>query len=144
MVVKSRFCHVCGQPFPLFRFDALTCTSTCRGRKTRGGDLAYLVTLPDYLVEVRRAIHEADLDAVATAKAVRAAKREGRAQRRGLPQGVPGPAGERGQIGMQGSQGERGEPGPPGPAGPKGEAGLQGPAGSQGMRGEGVVGRQTQ
>jgi hypothetical protein len=70
----------------LRRFDALVCTSTCRQRKRRGHDLGYLVNLPDYLAEVRRMIHDADLDAVATAKAVRAAKREGRAQRRGLPQ----------------------------------------------------------
>jgi len=38
------------------------------------------------LVESRRAIDAADLDAVATAKAVRASKREGRDQRRGMPQ----------------------------------------------------------
>jgi hypothetical protein len=64
----------------------LTCTSTCWARKARGHDLAYLATLPDYLVEARRFIHEADLDAIATARAVAAAKREGRAQRRELPQ----------------------------------------------------------
>jgi hypothetical protein len=52
----------------------------------RGHDLAYLANLPDYLADVRRSIHEADLDAIATAKAAAAAKREGRNQRRELPQ----------------------------------------------------------
>jgi hypothetical protein len=82
---RKRYCRVCGELFTARRFDALVCTSTCWSRKSRGYDLAYLATLPDYLVGARRAIHEADLDAVATAKAVRASKREGRAQRRGLP-----------------------------------------------------------
>jgi len=41
--------------------------------------------LPPYLIETRRAIHAADLDAIAVAKAVAAETREGRAQRRGLP-----------------------------------------------------------
>jgi hypothetical protein len=68
------------------RFDALTCTSTCWARKARGHDLAYLANLPDYLADVRRSIHEADLDAIAIAKAAAAAKREGRNQRRELPQ----------------------------------------------------------
>jgi hypothetical protein len=86
-MAKQRYCRVCGEPFTARRFDALTCTSTCWARKARGHDLAYLATLPDYLVEARRFIHEADLDAIATARAVAAAKREGRAQRReGLPQ----------------------------------------------------------
>jgi hypothetical protein len=75
--MRKRYCRVCGEPFTARRFDALTCTSTCWARKSRGYDLAYLATLPDYLVGARRAIHEADLDVVATAKAVRAAKREG-------------------------------------------------------------------
>src|SRR5580658_9046206 len=81
-MAKQRYCRVCGEPFTARRFDALTCTSTCWARKARGHDLAYLATLPDYLVEARRFIHEADLDAIATARAVAAAKREGRAQRR--------------------------------------------------------------
>jgi hypothetical protein len=83
-MAKQRYCRVCGEPFMARRFDALTCTSTCWARKARGHDLAYLANLPDYLADVRRSIHEADLDAIATAKA--AAKREGRNQRRELPQ----------------------------------------------------------
>jgi hypothetical protein len=41
-----------------------------------------------YLVGARRAIHEADLDAVATSRAVKVAKLEGRAQH------APGPTDE--------------------------------------------------
>jgi hypothetical protein len=85
MAVKSRYCRVCGQPFKPVRFDALTCCGTCRTRKSRDGDLAYLATLPDYLADVRRFLHEADLDAIATARAVAVSQREGRAERRGLP-----------------------------------------------------------
>jgi hypothetical protein len=59
-MAKQRYCRVCGEPFTARRFDALTCTSTCWARKARGHDLAYLATLPDYLVEARRFIHEAD------------------------------------------------------------------------------------
>jgi hypothetical protein len=44
--MKPRFCRVCGQQFRPVRFDALTCSTTCRMRKTRGADLAYLATLP--------------------------------------------------------------------------------------------------
>jgi hypothetical protein len=69
MAVKSRFCRVCGEPFQAKRFDALTCTGTCRMRKARGADLAYLAALPSYLAEVRRSVHEADLDAIATVRA---------------------------------------------------------------------------
>jgi hypothetical protein len=82
---RKRYCRVCGELFTARRFDALVCTSTCWSRKARGYDLAYLDALPSYLVEVRRSIHEADLDVVATAKAAAAAKREGRDQRRELP-----------------------------------------------------------
>jgi predicted nucleic acid-binding Zn ribbon protein len=46
MRMKPRFCRVCGQQFRPVRFDALTCSTTCRMRKTRGADLAYLATLP--------------------------------------------------------------------------------------------------
>jgi hypothetical protein len=79
--------HRCGEPFQAKRFDALTCTSTCRMRKARGADLAYLAALPSYLAEVRRSVHEADLDAIATVRAATASKHEGRRQRRQLPKG---------------------------------------------------------
>jgi hypothetical protein len=35
-------CRVCGIDFPAARFDAQTCSDTCRSRRARGGDLAYL------------------------------------------------------------------------------------------------------
>jgi hypothetical protein len=85
MPAKSRYCRVYGASFRPVRFDALTCCGTCRTRKSRGGDLAYPSTMPDYLADVRRFIHEADLAAIATARAVAVAQREGRAERRGLP-----------------------------------------------------------
>jgi hypothetical protein len=53
-------------------------------RKARGADLAYLAALPSYLAEVRRSVHEADLDAIATVRAATASKHEGRRQ---LPKG---------------------------------------------------------
>jgi hypothetical protein len=39
--MRTRFCRVCGQQFQPVRFDALTCSTTCRIRKSRGFDLAY-------------------------------------------------------------------------------------------------------
>jgi hypothetical protein len=83
---RQRFCRVCGAPFQAKRLDALTCTTTCRLRKSRGHDLAYLATLPAAQADARRSVHQAHLDAVATAKAVAASRREGRGQRRKLPQ----------------------------------------------------------
>jgi hypothetical protein len=85
MAMKSRFCRVCGEPFQAKRFDALTCTSTCRMRKARGADLAYLESMPAAQAGARRFVHEADLDAITTARAVAASKREGRRQRQKLP-----------------------------------------------------------
>jgi hypothetical protein len=83
--MKPRYCRVCGQQFQPVRFDALTCSTTCRMRKSRGGDLGYLASLLPYLVETRRSIHEADLDAIATARAAGASRREGRRERREMP-----------------------------------------------------------
>ena len=50
------FVGVCGQPFRPVRFDALTCSTTCRIRKSRGADLAYLSTLPPDQARARHAI----------------------------------------------------------------------------------------
>jgi hypothetical protein len=83
--MKPRFCRVCGQPFQAVRFDAQVCSSTCAMRKSRGGDLAYLETMPAAQADARRFVHQANQDLIATARAVSASKREGRAQRRGLP-----------------------------------------------------------
>jgi len=59
VAAKSRFCRVCGQPFRPVRFDALTCSTTCRMRKSRGADLAYLTTLAPDQARARRMIHDA-------------------------------------------------------------------------------------
>jgi hypothetical protein len=54
-------------------------------RRYRGADLAYLESMPPAQAGARRFVHEADLDAIATARAVARSRREGRAQRRALP-----------------------------------------------------------
>jgi hypothetical protein len=84
MATKSRFCRVCGQPFRPVRFDALTCSGTCRMRKSRGADLAYLVTLPPDQARARRIFHDAVESEIAIARDVGAARREGRQARRGM------------------------------------------------------------
>ena len=52
-------CRVCGQGFRSRRFDAITCTSTCRQRFKRGYDLAYLDGLTKREQKAARAYHEA-------------------------------------------------------------------------------------
>jgi hypothetical protein len=76
--MKSRFCRVCGQPFRAVRFDAVTCLTTCRMRKSRDLDLAYLTTLPPAQARARRMVHEAVESDIATARSVGASQREGR------------------------------------------------------------------
>jgi hypothetical protein len=85
MPVRQRIFRVCGQPFPAV---ALTCSVTCRWRLHRhpDADLAYLGELPPDQARARRFVHDADLDSIATARAVAASRREGRRQRRRLPQ----------------------------------------------------------
>jgi hypothetical protein len=85
MLARQQFCRVCGEPLGSARFDALTCSSTCRMRRYRGADLAYLADLPEAQAGARRFVHEVDLDAIATARSVCVARAEGRAQRRALP-----------------------------------------------------------
>jgi hypothetical protein len=65
--------------------DALTCCGTCRTRKSRGADLAYLATMPPDQARARRMVHEADESAIAVEKMATAFRREGRQGRRGLP-----------------------------------------------------------
>jgi hypothetical protein len=89
MPARQRFCRVCGEPFRSTRFDALTCSSTCRMRRYRGADLAYLEAWPSAQADARRFVHQAHLDTIATARAVAASRREGRDQRRGLPKVQP-------------------------------------------------------
>jgi hypothetical protein len=56
-------CRVCGLWFTAARWGATTCSSTCRQRKRRGGDLAYIAGLPNREQERARAYH-AEMDAV--------------------------------------------------------------------------------
>jgi hypothetical protein len=86
MPARQRFCRVCGQPFRATRLDAETCSTTCRTRRRRGGDLTYLSALPADQAQARRFVHEAQAATIATARAVAASKREGRRQRHGLPE----------------------------------------------------------
>ena len=83
--MKPRFCRVCGQPFRPVRFDALTCSTTCRMRKSRGHDLAYLTALPPDQARIRRSVHEVLDSDIAVARMVGASQREGRRERRKLP-----------------------------------------------------------
>jgi hypothetical protein len=45
-------------PFRPVRFDALICSNTCAKRKSRGGDLAYLASLPPDQASARRMVHD--------------------------------------------------------------------------------------
>jgi hypothetical protein len=84
MPARQRFCRVCGQPFRTTRLDAETCSTTCRTRRRRGGDLAYLSSLPADQAQARRFVHEAQRDLIVTTKAVAKSRQEGRGQRRKL------------------------------------------------------------
>jgi hypothetical protein len=81
---RARFCRVCGQPFQPVRFDALTCSTTCRIRKSRGADLAYLTALPPDQARARRMRHDADESEIAIGRMAGASRREGRDMRRNL------------------------------------------------------------
>jgi len=81
----TRFCRVCGQSFCPVRFDALTCSDTCRRRKSRGADLAYLASLPPDQARARRMVHDADESTIFIARMAGASRREGRRERRGVP-----------------------------------------------------------
>jgi hypothetical protein len=79
-------CRVCGIEFTAPRFDAKTCSSTCRTRLRRGGDLAYLndPSLGKRVQRTAREMHAA-YDALRAAhRASVAATRAARAERRKL------------------------------------------------------------
>jgi hypothetical protein len=80
----TRPCRVCGMPFRPVRFDALVCSNTCAKRKSRGGDLAYLATMPPDQASAQRMNHEIVDFEIATKRDARAARREGRQVRRGM------------------------------------------------------------
>jgi hypothetical protein len=73
-----RTCRVCGKSFHSNRFDALTCSDPCQKDRREGRDLAYIQDLPPAHQHARRAIHQADLDAIDIEKMVRTAQRERR------------------------------------------------------------------
>jgi hypothetical protein len=62
----------------------LTCSDTCRMRKSRGADLAYLAALQPDQARARRMRHEADESDIAIGRMVGASRREGRDMRRNL------------------------------------------------------------
>jgi len=66
------------------RFDALTCSTTCRIRKSRGFDLAYLAALPPDQARARRMIHDAVDSDIFIGRMAGASRREGRDMRRNL------------------------------------------------------------
>jgi hypothetical protein len=81
-------CHVCGRHFTASRFDARTCTSTCRQRLRRGQEFAYLAGLTKRQQRAGREMHAAydklkapRKDHVADTRKAREAKREARRQR---------------------------------------------------------------
>jgi hypothetical protein len=68
-------------PFDLawpFAASAGSRSAPRRMRRYRGADLADLEAMPAVQADARRFVHEADLDAIATARIVAASKREGR------------------------------------------------------------------
>jgi hypothetical protein len=83
----GRTCRVCGLRFRSRRFDAITCSSTCRQRLRRGQAFAYLEGLPKGQQKAERKRHAA-LDKLiaehrARMKIVRARRAEKRAKKTG-------------------------------------------------------------
>ena len=79
----SLVCRVCGRDFIAPRFDAKTCSSTCRQRLRRGGDLAYLAGLSKKQQRLERNVHDsyealkvAHKEQVAATRDVRETKRK--------------------------------------------------------------------
>ncbi len=54
---RSRPCRVCGMVFRPERWDALTCSDTCRSRRMRGNDLLYVADLPEVEQAHHRELH---------------------------------------------------------------------------------------
>src|SRR6266852_9984338 len=77
---RTRPCRVCGQVFTPVRIDAVTCSSTCRQRRHRGGDLAYLIGLSSREQRKQRQWH----NAVAGEMPIHRKKMSARAKRREL------------------------------------------------------------
>jgi hypothetical protein len=88
-------CRLCGMEFTAHRFDAKTCSSTCRQRLRRGGDLAYLSTLGKRQQRLQREVHETYDAWIIAYKASVAATQKVREEKRKLKQLKAAPKAER-------------------------------------------------
>jgi hypothetical protein len=77
-------CRVCGEEFTPARWDAVTCTDTCRQRLHRGGDLAYLADLPPKVRRAEQALQDALASSRAASREVSRTSRAARAAKRDL------------------------------------------------------------
>src|SRR5438270_13996128 len=76
---RPRPCRVCGTVFRPERWDALTCSDTCRSLRMRGQDLAYVADLPETQQTKHRQLHSNIGLAIEVLKTTRTA--EGRYRR---------------------------------------------------------------
>jgi hypothetical protein len=75
---QPRPCRVCGTVFRPERWDALTCSSTCRSRRARGHDLQYLAGLSEAALDQHRRQHADVATAIEVLKEYKVAERQGR------------------------------------------------------------------
>jgi hypothetical protein len=80
---QPRPCRVCGLVFTPKRWDKLLCSTTCQQRYHRGGDLAYLIHLPEAARGEARRRHAYIEALIKEVQAHTAAERERRYKRRG-------------------------------------------------------------
>src|SRR5438067_7606969 len=78
---RPRPCRVCGTTFRPERWDALVCCPTCKARRLRGQDLAYLDGLTQATEEEHQRLHKDVAASIAVLKAHNADERERRRQR---------------------------------------------------------------
>src|SRR2546423_15628894 len=71
---RPRPCRVCGTVFRPERWDALTCSDTCRSRRMRGQDLAYVANLPEAQQTKHRELHSNVTLAIEVLRTYRTAK----------------------------------------------------------------------
>ena len=69
-------CRVCGETFRPVRFDAITCTDTCRKRLQRGGAFAYLADLSPMERRAERKRHALHDQTIDSTRKVMAERRE--------------------------------------------------------------------
>jgi SLT domain-containing protein len=81
-MATSLICRVCGMTFTAPRWDARTCSTTCRSRLHRGGDLAYLAGLTAKQQRLERIMHDTRTEWIATYREAAVANREARRARR--------------------------------------------------------------